>query len=166
MQKCKYAAIKDFDINQSDGISVSLWMQGCEHRCEGCHNVDTWDFNKGYDFTDDTINKIKYLLKKDGIHKNLSVLGGESLSSNKIDMLYKLFEQVKEMDDSIEIWVWTGYLFEDVKDMPLIEYIDFLIDGKYDKSLHITNRYFGSSNQRIIDIKESLKQNKIIIKKE
>ena len=63
----RYIAIKDFDMNQGDGINVSLWMQGCEHKCEGCYSPHTWDFNKGHVFTDNTINFIVELLSKDGI---------------------------------------------------------------------------------------------------
>lgn len=163
MSKCRYAAIKDFDINQSPGVSVSLWMQGCEHRCDGCYNMETWDFDKGEPFTDDTISKIIHLLTKDKIHKNFSILGGETLSSNKIFMINKLLQKIKDVDKSIQVWLWTGYLFEDILNLDLIKNVDYLIDGKYMKSLHEPTRFKGSSNQRIINVKESLKQNKIVL---
>lgn len=156
MNKCRYNSIKDFDINQSEGISVSLWMQGCEHHCEGCYNKDTWDFNKGYEFTYETIDKIINLLTKDNIHKNLSILGGESLSPNKIEMITYLVKKVKEVNCEIKIWIWSGYLFDDIKHLDLINYIDVLVDGKYNKKLHNPTRYKGSDNQKVYDVKNTL----------
>lgn len=161
--KCRYAAIKDFDINQSDDISVSLWMQGCEHQCTGCYNINTWDFSKGIEFTKETEDLIVHMLTKDNIHKNLSVLGGESLSPNKINVLTKLFKRVKNLNKNIQIWVWTGYLWEEVKNIDIIKYIDVLIDGRYEKELHNPTRYKGSDNQRVIDVKNSLVHDKVVI---
>lgn len=149
MNKCRYSAIKDFDMNQSNGVCVSLWMQGCEHRCEGCYNEETWDFEGGYEFTEKTIVKILDLLTKDDIHKNLSILGGESLSPNKIEHLTSLVKAVKQLNEDIQVWIWTGYLYEDIKHLELINYTDVLIDGKYEKEHHEPTRYKGSSNQKI-----------------
>lgn len=160
--KCRYSAIKDFDINQSDNICVSLWMQGCEHRCEGCHNQETWSFNDGIEFTLETIDKIIKTLTKDNIHKDLSILGGESLSPNKIEMITLLVKKVKEVNDNIKIWIWTGYMFEDIKNLDLINYIDVLIDGRYIKDLHNPTRYKGSENQRVLLVQETLRQKKSV----
>lgn len=160
--KCRYAAIKDFDINQSDDISVSLWMQGCEHKCMGCYNINTWDFSKGIEFTKETEDLIVHMLTKDDIHKNLSVLGGESLSPNKINSLTKLFKRVKNLNKNIQIWVWTGYLWEEVKNIDVIKYIDVLIDGRYEKELHNPTRYKGSDNQRVIDVQNSLIRDRVV----
>lgn len=162
MLNCKFNAIKDFDINQSEGISVSLWLQGCEHKCEGCFSPHTWDFNQGEDFTEETIEFIIHLLTKDEIHKNLSVLGGETLSTNKLGMLEKLLKRVKEINSDIQVWLWTGYAYEEVSDLPLMSFVDVLIDGKYNKELHNPTRYKGSDNQRVIDVKESKEQKKVI----
>lgn len=159
---CRYSAIKDFDINQSDNICVSLWMQGCEHRCEGCHNKETWNFEDGMEFTYDTIYKIINLLTKDNIHKDLSILGGESLSPNKREMITYLVKKVKSINKDIKIWIWTGYLFEDISNLELINYIDVLIDGKYIKSLHNPTRYKGSDNQRILLVQETLRQKRSV----
>lgn len=162
---CRYKAIKDFDINQSDGVSVSLWWQGCEHRCEGCYSPHTWSFEDGEEFTTDTIDYIVHLLTKDNVKKNLSILGGESLSPNKRDMMYLLVKTVREQVPNIQIWVWTGYLYEDIKDVKAISLIDVLVDGKYEKELHNPTRYKGSSNQRVIDIQKSLEQKNVIFYK-
>lgn len=162
MLNCKFNAIKDFDINQSEGISVSLWLQGCEHKCEGCFSPHTWDFNQGEDFTEETIEFIIHLLTKDEIHKNLSVLGGETLSTNKLGMLEKLLKRVKEINSDIQVWLWTGYTYEEVGNLSLMSFVDILIDGKYNKELHNPTRYKGSDNQRVIDVKESKEQKKVI----
>ena len=145
----RYNSIKDFDIQQGDGVNVSLWFQGCEHKCEGCFSPHTWDFNKGELFTQDTIDYIINLLTKDKINKNLSILGGETLSANKLDMLQSLLEQVRATVPNIKIFLWTGYLWEDVKSLPLIKYLDVIVDGKYNKSEHNPTRYKGSDNQRV-----------------
>lgn len=162
MLSCKFNAIKDFDISQSEGISVSLWLQGCEHKCVGCFSPHTWDFNQGEDFTEETIEFIVHLLTKDEIHKNLSVLGGETLSTNKLGMLEKLLKRVKEINSDIQVWLWTGYTYEEVGNLSLMSFVDILIDGKYEKELHNPTRYKGSDNQRVIDVKESKEQKKVI----
>ena len=161
----RYNSIKDFDIQQGDGVNVSLWFQGCEHKCEGCFSPHTWDFNKGELFTQDTIDYIINLLTKDKINKNLSILGGETLSANKLDMLQSLLEQVRATVPNIKIFLWTGYLWEDVKSLPLVKYLDVIVDGKYNKSEHNPTRYKGSNNQRVIDVIKSLQANKVILYK-
>ena len=163
--ECRYSTIKDFDMNQADGISVSLWLQGCEHKCEGCFNKSTWSFEDGKKFTKKTIETVLYYLVKDDIHKNLSILGGEPLSSNKLDMLLELIIQTKKINKDIQIWIWTGYVIEELnkKQKEILNYIDVLVDGPYVKSKHNPTRYKGSYNQRVIDIKQTLKQGSIVL---
>lgn len=161
--ECRYSAIKDFDMNQAEGISVSLWMQGCEHKCEGCFNKSTWSFEDGKKFTKKTIETVLYYLAKDDIHKNLSILGGEPLSSNKLEMLLELIIETKKINKDIQVWVWTGYMFEDIKHLDIVKHIDVLVDGPYVKSKHNPTRYKGSYNQRVIDVKQTLKQGNIVL---
>jgi anaerobic ribonucleoside-triphosphate reductase activating protein len=159
----RYNTIKDFDMHQGDGINVSLWMQGCEHRCKGCYSPQTWDFNTGYVFTDDTIEEIIHLLSKDeGIHKNLSILGGETLSPNKIPYITKLVQEVKSKLPGTKIFLWTGYTWDCIYRLNLMKYIDVVVDGRYDKDQHCPSRYKGSSNQRVIDVQKSLSEGKIV----
>ena len=159
----RYITIKDFDMNQGDGINVSLWMQGCEHKCEGCYSPHTWDFNSGHIFTANTIDFIIDLLSKDGIHKNLSILGGETLSPNKIGPLTELVTRVKKELPDTKIFLWTGYTWDCVKQLNLVKHLDVIVDGRYEKDQHNPSRYKGSSNQRVIDVQKSLATGDIVL---
>ena len=158
----RYLSIKDFDMNQGDGINVSLWLSGCEHKCPGCYSPHTWDFNQGELFTPKTIDFIINLLKKDNIHKNLSILGGETLSPNKLGPLLALVTKVKKEVPNTKIFLWTGYTWDCIHRLNLMKYIDVVVDGRYDKDQHCPSRYKGSSNQRVIDVQKSLLEGKII----
>lgn len=159
----RYITIKDFDMNQGDGINVSLWMQGCEHKCDGCYSPHTWDFNQGHILTTNTIEFIINLLSKDGIHKNLSILGGETLSPNKIGPLTELVTRVKKELPDTKIFLWTGYTWDCVKQLNLVKHLDVIVDGRYEKDQHNPSRYKGSSNQRVIDVQKSLSTGEIIL---
>ena len=159
----RYITIKDFDMNQGDGINVSLWMQGCEHKCEGCYSPHTWGFNSGHVFTANTIGFIINLLSKDGIHKNLSILGGETLSPNKIEPLTELVTRVKKELPDTKIFLWTGYTWDCVKQLNLVKHLDVIVDGRYEKDQHNPSRYKGSSNQRVIDVQKSLATGEIVL---
>ena len=159
----RYIAIKDFDMNQGDGINVSIWMQGCEHKWEGCYSPHTWDFNSGHIFTSNTIDFIIDLLSKDGIHKNLSILGGETLSPNKIGPLTELVTRVKKELPDTKIFLWTGYTWDCVKQLNLVKHLDVIVDGRYEKDQHNPSRYKGSSNQRVIDVQKSLATGEIVL---
>ena len=165
----RYNRIKDFDIKQGDGINVSLWVQGCSHRCTGCHNSETWDFKGGKPFTLETISHIVDLLTKDNIHKNLSILGGEPLEDVNLKQLASLVAWVK-MFTNAKIWIWTGYKIENLllkndEDLKFIlGNIDYLVDGKFIEKDKIESRYKGSANQRVINLEESRKNGEIIVK--
>ena len=160
----RYNKIRKMDISNGPGIRVSIFMQGCEFNCQNCFNPETHDFNKGKEFNDLTINKIIELSNKDYI-KGLSILGGEPMHPKNIEGTLKLTKLFKEKYPNKNIWVWTGYNFDkDLKHHEVLNYIDVLIDGRYIDELHNPNlEYKGSSNQRVIDVKKSLQQNKIII---
>ena len=159
----RYITIKDFDMNQGDGINVSLWMQGCEHKCEGCYSPHTWDFNSGHIFTANTIDFIINLLSKDGIHKNLAILGGETLSPNKIGPLTELVTRVKKELPDTKIFLWTGYTWDSINHLNLVKHLDVIVDGRYEKDQHNPSRYKGSSNQRVIDVQKSLATGEIVL---
>lgn len=150
----RYSVIKDMDIEQGDGINVSVWFQGCSHRCIGCHNPQTWDFNTGKEFNDDVIDYVLNLLTKDKDvigYKNLSILGGEPLEDVNIPMLTKLLKLTKDISKDIKIYLWSGYRLEDKKDLELLKYVDVLIDGRFEIDNKEITRYKGSSNQRVIE---------------
>ena len=165
----RYNSIKDFDIKQGDGINVSLWTQGCSHRCKGCHNPQTWDFNGGKKFTPKVMTEIVDLLTKDGIHKNLSILGGEPLEKVNLNDLAYLIALVKATTKA-KVWVWTGYKFEDLKRQDnedlkfILNNIDYLVDGEFIEACKVESRYKGSSNQRVIDIEQTNKKGEVVLK--
>ena len=163
----KYNTIRKSDISNGPGIRVSIFMQGCEFHCKNCFNPETWAFDEGIEFTDETINTIIDLASKDHI-KGLSILGGEPLHPKNLEASTKLAKIFKEKYPNKDIWVWSGFLFEDyVKKQEIVKYIDVLVDGRYVDELHDFRLQFrGSSNQRIIDVKKSLKTGKIEIIKE
>ena len=160
----RYNLIRKMDISNGPGVRVSIFMQGCNFHCKNCFNPETWDFKGGKEFTDDTINKVLELSEKDYI-KGLSILGGEPMNPINIDGTTKLAKEFKEKYPDKNIWIWSGYNFEnDLKDKEVLNYIDVLVDGRYEDELHSPIlKWRGSSNQRVIDIKKSLKEHKTVI---
>ena len=141
-------------------------MQGCTFHCKNCFNSDTWDFDKGNEFTDDTINEILNLCSNSHI-SGLSILGGEPMHPKNIDGTTKLSKLFKEKYPNKTLWIWTGFLYENIKDNEVFKYIDVLVDGQYKDELHdFRLKWCGSSNQRVIDVKNTLKKKKIIVYKE
>ena len=157
----RYNLIRKMDIANGPGVRVSIFMQGCIFHCKNCFNKETWDFEGGQEFTDDTINKVLELCNKPEV-KGLSILGGEPMHPTNIEGTTKLAKAFKEKYPEKTIWTWTGFKYEDIKDKDVFNYIDVLVDGQYKDELHDpTLKWKGSSNQRVIDIKESKKENKI-----
>lgn len=160
----KYNKIKPNDVSNGDGVSVSLFTQGCPHHCVGCFNKETWTMEDGKEFTHHTIKYILHSLNRNNVDRHLSILGGEPLIPRNEIELSQLCRQVKDLYPNKKIWLWTGYLYEDVKDNEVLKYVDVLIDGKFDMSKkNLSLKYKGSENQRVIDLKETIKQNKIVL---
>ena len=148
----KFSKIKDNDIANGIGITMSLWTQGCPHHCKGCFNKETWNYNDGKDFTENDLNYILYNINKHDIQRNLAILGGEPLCPQNIEGVIKLCKKFKNIYPNKIIYLWTGYVFEEFaeKQYEILKYIDILIDGKFEedkKDLSLKLR--GSSNQRI-----------------
>lgn len=158
----RYNKIRKMDISNGPGIRVSIFMQGCTFNCKNCFNKETHDFNGGKEFTDEVIDKVIKLANPDYI-VGLSILGGEPLHPKNIEGTTKLAKKFKSAYPDKNIWVWSGFLFDkNLKNFEILNYIDVLVDGVYKDELHdFTLKYRGSSNQRVIDIKKSLKTNKI-----
>lgn len=167
-----YANIKNFDISNGPGLRVSLFVSGCNHHCKGCFNPETWNFNYGQPFTEEIMNHILELLSHPHI-AGLSLLGGEPLEYINQTALLPLVKKAKELYPTKSIWCYTGFDFEKdvlnlmIKDWPetkeLIDNIDVIVDGKFIEELRNLNlRFRGSSNQRLILVKESLKSGQII----
>lgn len=157
----KYADIIKNDVCNGKGVCVSIWLQGCPIHCPGCFNKELWDFDGGKEFTVETIEEIKTALFANGVHRNFCILGGEPLCGENLFLTRMLIEEVKKASPSSKIYVWTGYVLEDLKmrnSNPHLAYIldniDTLIDGPFVQELKdITLPMRGSSNQRIIDLK-------------
>ena len=114
----KYAAIKENDIVDGEGICVSFWTQGCPFRCKGCHNPETWSFDGGIEEDENTLlNKILYLIDKNNVQRNLSILGGEPLCKQNREFVAKLVIATKRRFPNIKIFLWTGYEIEFLKNI-------------------------------------------------
>ena len=163
----RYNKIRKMDISNGPGIRVSIFMQGCTFNCKNCFNPDTHDFNSGHEFGDDTILKVLELCEESYVC-GLSILGGEPMHPKNIDGTTKLAKAFKERYPDKDIWVWSGYLFDqDLKDKEVMRYIDVLVDGRYQDELrNFKLKWCGSMNQRVIDVKKSLKRNKVVLHEE
>lgn len=162
----KYAEIRKFDVSNAPGVRTTLFVSGCTHNCKGCFNKDLQDFSYGDIWSSKVEDKILSYLKNDNI-VGLNILGGEPLQQTKDDDLINFLKRVKN-ETNKNIWLWSGYLFEeiieDVLRREFLDYVDILVDGKFNISKrNISLKYRGSSNQRVIDVQKSLKENQIIL---
>ena len=168
-----YADIKKADIANGLGVRVSVFVSGCTHHCKNCFNQEAWDFHYGKEFTEKEINKVLEELDHPYV-AGLSLLGGEPLEHVNQQGLLPLVKKVKEKFPDKNIWCYSGYTFEndimnkmyqEWKETPeLLSYIDVLVDGKFEEDKKdIKLRFRGSSNQRILDVKKSLKENKAVL---
>lgn len=147
-----YGRINKTDIANGPGVRVSLFVSGCRNRCKGCFQPETWDFNYGQKYNVNTIVDISDALSPTYI-SGLSILGGDPFEQENYLYIERLCTYVKEWFPDKTIWVYTGYLYEDLKDLVIMKYIDVLVDGPFIESLKdISLQFRGSSNQRIIDI--------------
>ena len=154
------------DVANGTGVRVSLFVSGCRNHCKGCFNKETWDFNYGEEFTSDTVNEILKLLEPAYI-KGLSILGGDPFEPENIKTVLDLCRKVKKQYPLKDIWVYTGYFYEEFNKHPVMNSIDVLVDGQFIEELKdISLRFRGSSNQRIIDVKASISSGSVILSKE
>ena len=162
----KFIMIKDNDIANGVGITMSLWTQGCPHHCKGCFNTETWDFNKGKEFTELDLKYIFDNINKNDIHRDLSILGGEPLCPQNIEGVINLCKEFKKIYPNKKIYIWTGYTLEEFNDTQksILKYIDVIVDGKFmEEKRNLSLKLRGSENQRVINVKETLKNKKIIL---
>lgn len=168
-----YANIKFNDIANGEGIRTSLFVSGCTHHCKFCFNPETWDFNYGKVFDESVQEQILKSLEPAQIN-GLTLLGGEPMEPSNQKGLLEFIKKVKTIYPNKTIWCYTGYLYDTELLAPsraycpwtkeFLSYIDILVDGEFKIDLKdITLRFKGSSNQRIIDVQESLKQNQVVL---
>lgn len=168
-----YGEIKKTDIANGEGVRVSLFVSGCTHCCEGCFNKETWDFRYGKEFTDETQEELLKALSP-GYINGLTLLGGEPFEPSNQRELVPFLKKVKEKFPEKTVWCYTGYLFDDelLRESrarceatdEMLSLIDVLVDGEFKQELKsLMLKFRGSSNQRIIDVKKSLEENKVVL---
>ena len=152
--------MKNDVVNSNNGVCVSVWAQGCPHRCKGCHNPETWNFDGGYDIDYKSLKEqVVVALNANGVQRNLSILGGEPLCEENLYWVSKLIHEIKTVYPNIKVTLWTGYTLEELQELSknnvkltiALLCIDILIDGRFEedkKDLSLELR--GSSNQRIL----------------
>ena len=168
-----YAEIKCCDIANGPGVRISLFVSGCTHRCRNCFNQMAWDFSYGAPFTKEVEERILKELKPDYI-RGLTLLGGEPMEPENQEGLLSFLERVKEQYPGKDIWCYTGYVFETdilgkmLKTVPqtarILELVDVLVDGPFvEEKKDITLLFRGSSNQRLIDMKETRRMGSVVL---
>lgn len=175
-----YAQIRSMDISNGEGIGVSLFVQGCDFHCKNCFNSETWEFSKGQEWNDKTKNQFLKLIETPFIQR-VSILGGEPLHPKNVQNVLKIVDEIRVSYPAKNIWLYTGYTWEQIMH-PVITDInseqlkmlqmrkelaskcDVLIDGRYiDELRDVSLHWRGSSNQRVINVQETLKQNQIVL---
>lgn len=152
-----YSAYEKCDMVNGEGIRCSLWVSGCAHHCEGCFNKKSWKFSSGQEYTEYFENKLLKDLENEHV-SGLSLLGGEPLHHRNLNSVTGLCKKVKALYPHKSIWLWTGYVLEEVKHLDIMTYIDVLIDGKFEESLHSPELMWrGSSNQKVYKKTKELK---------
>lgn len=151
----RIAALNKNDFINGEGVSVSLWMQGCPHHCKGCHNPEQWDFNGGKSVEiENLLNEIYEAITANNIQRNFSILGGEPLAQRNIENTLEILAKIKQKFPTIKTYVWTGYTLEELLslyDKNIFDNIDTLIDGRFIlEERDITLKLRGSRNQRIL----------------
>ncbi len=158
-----YSKIRQLDIANGPGCRVSIFVSGCDHHCQGCFNPETWSFAYGQKFSDETTERFLELAKPAHI-AGISILGGEPLHPWNRREVLDLVKKFKSMYPDKSVWLWTGYLLEEVFEYLVDSGIDVIVDGKFKEELKdFRLKYCGSKNQRVIDLKETIRTGDIIL---
>lgn len=168
-----YSDLKKIDIANGPGVRVSLFVNGCRRHCKGCFNPETWDFDAGNPFTEDTMEDIIKALEPEYI-KGFSLLGGEPFEPENQQQCLEILTRIKAVYPEKSIWCFSGYRMDRDfmgdfgKENPLtkkmLEQIDVLVDGEFmEAEKNAALRFKGSANQRTINVKESLREGKILL---
>lgn len=155
------AGINWYDTANGEGICISFFTQGCPHHCPGCHNPETWPFDGGVELPEDWLKVIEKGLSDDRIERNLSILGGEPLCPENLDIVMQLIMTARRVRPEIIVSVWTGYTLEELlsrcdrRIIDILSKIDYLIDGRFEQDKRdITLKWRGSTNQKIYSKKD------------
>lgn len=159
----KYHNITHDDMLNGQGLRVVLWVSGCNHCCPECQNPITWDINGGIDFDKEAENELLSDLKKNYV-EGVTFSGGDPLHPQNRDEITYLAKKIKQEFPSKDIWLYTGYLWEEINNLEIIKYLDVVVDGPFKKELKDQKLHWkGSSNQRVIDVKSTLKEGSIVL---
>lgn len=156
----RYANILRESVVDGKGIRLVVFLQGCTIDCEGCHNPAIQDMSGGIEVTEEEFAQV-ILNQINPLHRGITISGGEP--SLQADAVHKVLRIVKEAKPQLDIWLYSGYTFEKIKTLAMLELVDVLVDGPFilnEKSLDLPFR--GSKNQRIIDVKQSLAQGQVV----
>lgn len=159
----RYHNITHDDMLNGDGLRVVLWVSGCEHHCPECQNPVTWDPDDGILFDSKAFEELDGELEKDYI-SGITYSGGDPLHPRNIEEITKLAKRLHERHPLKTQWLYTGYTYEKVQNLPVFEYIDVVVDGEFVKKLaDKLYKWAGSTNQRVIDVKKSRETGKIVL---
>ena len=162
-EEMRFHNITTDDMLNGDGLRTVLWVAGCTHRCKGCHNPITWDIDGGIPFDEAAEKELFEKLAPDYI-SGLTFSGGDPLHPMNRDEITRLAKKSRELFPEKNIWLYTGFTFEDIKDLPIIPYLDVLVDGRFVKEQFDAKLHWkGSANQRVIDIPSTLSLGKIVL---
>jgi len=152
----RYSGLIKDDVNNGEGIGLTLFTQGCPHHCKGCQNPETWSMTGGLEYTEDIFNNIIEYFKTKKYATRFTLSGGDPICSP--DIVLPLCQKIKKIRPDVKIWLYTGYIYEDIKDNPIFEYVDIVVDGPFVlERRDITLPFRGSDNQRIINVPLSRK---------
>ncbi len=168
-----YCELKLNDVANGPGVRVSLFVSGCTHHCKGCFNEESWDFNAGREFTEETIETIISAMDHDYI-KGITLLGGEPFERTNQQGLLPLLRMIKDKYPNKDVWCFTGYLFDrdimghmfnEWEETPeMLKMIDVLVDGEFIlEKRNLMLKFKGSENQRTIDVKKSLESGEVVL---
>lgn len=160
-----YTLIRSIDIANGEGIGTALFVSGCPFHCEGCFNPETWDYGYGKEFTQKTLISLIEATDKSYISR-ISILGGEPLASVNFETVSLIIESLKKRFPEKRIWIYSGYTYESLNknQLRVISKADILVDGQFIKEKKDLNLKFrGSSNQRIIDIQQTIKRSRLTL---
>lgn len=160
----RYHNITKDDMLNGYGIRVVLWVAGCVHACPGCHNPITWSIKGGIPFDEKAKDELFAELQKDYVD-GITFSGGDPLHPKNIQPVGELVKEISQKFPNKTIWLYTGYMWEDIlKNIDYIPLLDVVCDGKFEiAKFNPRIKWVGSSNQRVIDVKKTLKEHKVII---
>ncbi len=159
----RYHNITTDDMLNGDGLRTVLWVAGCEHRCVGCHNPDTWDIGGGIPFDAEAEAELFEKLAPDYI-SGLTFSGGDPLHPQNRGEVTRLARKFREKFSDKTIWLYTGYLYEEIKDLEIVSMTDVIVDGEFVKAQFDAKLHWkGSANQRVINVRETTRLKKIVL---